>query len=85
MVAAAAASIQPRARAFGFGGKLCIHPRQVAAVNAGFAPGEREVAWARRIVAAVEAGADSAALAVDGELVDRPVILKAQAILARAG
>lgn len=74
-----------RARAFGFGGKLCIHPRQVAAVNAGFTPGEREVAWARRIMAAVEAGADSAALAVDGELVDRPVILKAQSILGRVG
>jgi citrate lyase subunit beta/citryl-CoA lyase len=74
-----------RARAFGFGAKLCIHPRQVAAVNAGFAPGEREIAWARRIMAAVEAGADSAALAVDGELVDRPVILKAQAILERVG
>jgi citrate lyase subunit beta/citryl-CoA lyase len=72
-----------RARAFGFGAKLCIHPRQVAAVNDGFAPGEREVAWARRIMAAVEAGADSAALAVDGELVDRPVILKAQSILGR--
>ena len=73
-----------RARAFGFGGKLCIHPRQVEAVNAGFEPSEREIAWARRIMDAV-ASADSAAVAVDGELVDRPVILKAQSILGRAG
>jgi citrate lyase subunit beta/citryl-CoA lyase len=73
-----------RARAFGFGAKLCIHPRQVAAVNAGFMPTEQEIGWARRIVDAVSAGADNAALAVAGELVDRPVILKAQSILHRA-
>jgi citrate lyase subunit beta/citryl-CoA lyase len=82
--AAQLAADTARARAFGFGGKLCIHPRQVVAVNAGFLPDEREVAWARRIVAAAEQGADSAAIAVDGAMVDRPVILKAQAILARA-
>jgi citrate lyase subunit beta/citryl-CoA lyase len=73
-----------RARAFGFGGKLCIHPRQVAVVNAGFLPTDRDIAWARRIVEALAEGADTAALAVDGELVDRPVILKAQSILRRA-
>ncbi|MCG7362386.1 CoA ester lyase [Roseomonas sp. ACRSG] len=73
-----------RARAFGFGGKLCIHPKQVEAVNAGFMPSESEIAWARRIVEAATGGADNAALAVEGEMVDRPVILKAQAILARA-
>ncbi|MBO1074976.1 HpcH/HpaI aldolase/citrate lyase family protein [Roseomonas marmotae] len=74
-----------RARAFGFTGKLCIHPRQVEAVNAGFMPSEREIAWARRILSAAVAGVDTAAIAVDGEMVDRPVILKAQSILRRAG
>ena len=37
-----------RARAFGFGGKLCIHPAQVVAVNETFSPSANEVAWARR-------------------------------------
>ncbi len=35
-----------RARRLGFGGKLCIHPKQVAIVNAAFSPGEAEIAWA---------------------------------------
>lgn len=70
-----------RARRFGFGGKLCIHPRQVAAVNAGFAPSPAEVDWARRVVAAV-AAQGLGALRVDGKLVDKPVLLLAESVLA---
>ena len=73
-----------RARRLGFGGKLCIHPRQVAAVNRCFAPSEDEIAWARRVIAA-DAASGGAAVAVDGKMVDRPVVLRAQAILAEAG
>lgn len=72
-----------RARAFGFGGKLCIHPSQVAAVNAGFSPSAAEIAWAERVVAAAEAGSPGATV-VDGKLVDRPVRLQAEAILRQA-
>ena len=72
-----------RARRLGFGGKLCIHPRQVAVVNASFAPSDDEVAWARRVIEA-DANAGGAAVAVDGRMVDRPVVLRAQAILADA-
>ncbi len=68
------------ARRIGFGGKLCIHPRQVGAVNRGFAPSDGQLAWARHIVAAAGA-AGGAAVAVGGEMVDRPVLLRAQAIL----
>ncbi|MGO4808310.1 CoA ester lyase [Cupriavidus sp. 2MCAB6] len=73
-----------RARRFGFGAKLLIHPQQVAQVHAGLAPSERERAWARRIVAAA-AGAQGAALAVDGKMVDRPVLERARKILRQAG
>ncbi|SMP57830.1 HpcH/HpaI aldolase/citrate lyase family protein [Noviherbaspirillum suwonense] len=69
-----------RARRYGFGGKLCIHPRQVAPVNAAFAPSEAEAAWALRVLQAVE-NTDGAAVAVDGKMVDRPVVLQAQAII----
>jgi len=72
-----------RARALGFGGKLCIHPAQVAVVNAAFRPTEAEVAWAERVVAA-DAAAQGAAVAVDGRMVDRPVLLQARAILSEA-
>ena len=72
-----------RARKLGFAGKLCIHPRQVAVVHAAFAPSADEIAWAKRIVAAAGANAGGA-VAVDGAMVDRPVLLRAQSLLARA-
>jgi citrate lyase subunit beta/citryl-CoA lyase len=60
-----------RARRLGFGGKPCIHPRQVEAVNRGFSPSEAEISWARRVVEAAET-AGTGAFRVDGEMVDRP-------------
>ncbi len=69
-----------RARRLGFGGKLCIHPRQVGAVNRGFSPSEAEVSWARRVVEAAET-AGTGALRVDGEMVDRPVLERARSVL----
>lgn len=72
-----------RARALGFGAKLCIHPAQVGAVNTGFAPSAAEIDWAERILAALEAAA-GAVVQVDGKMVDRPLIDRAQQILADA-
>lgn len=69
------------ARGLGFTGKLCIHPGQVEAVRAGFAPGADEVAWAERVLSAV--GDAEGAVAVDGAMVDRPVVERARAILRR--
>lgn len=40
------------ARRLGFGGKLCMHPNQVAGVNGGFAPSEAELAWVNRVMEA---------------------------------
>jgi citrate lyase subunit beta/citryl-CoA lyase len=71
-----------RARALGFGGKLVIHPRQVAVVNAAFAPTAEEIAWARRVLSA-SASAQGAAMQLDGQMVDRPVLLEAQRILSQ--
>lgn len=70
-----------RARAFGFGGKLCIHPRQVKVVADAFAPSAQEVAWAERVQAAA-VGQDGA-FALDGQMVDLPVLERALAVLAR--
>lgn len=71
-----------RSRRLGFGAKLCIHPRQVQAVNAAFLPSAQEIEWAQRVLEACEAS-QGAAVAVDGKMVDRPIMLKAQRILAR--
>ena len=73
-----------RARRLGFGAKLCIHPRQVAAVHEGLAPSDAEVAWARRVVEAA-GSAEGAVVAVDGTMVDTPVLLRARAILEESG
>lgn len=69
-----------RARRLGFGAKLCIHPKQVAQVNACFSPGANEIAWARRVLDAAEK-ANGAAIAIDGKMVDKPVIMTAQRII----
>jgi citrate lyase beta subunit len=72
-----------RARALGFTGKAAIHPDNVAAVNAAFMPGEDEVAAARRIVDAAAAGSGGV-VAVDGRMVDRPVVRAAERVIALA-
>jgi len=68
------------ARGLGFGAKLCIHPKQVAAVHAAFLPTPEELAWAGRVQAAFR-DARGAAVAVDGKMVDRPVLLLAERLL----
>ena len=72
-----------RALRFGFGAKLCIHPRQVAGVHEAMAPSAEELDWARRVVAA-DAASGGAAVQLDGRMVDAPVVLQAQRLLARA-
>ncbi|MFK3668006.1 HpcH/HpaI aldolase/citrate lyase family protein [Ochrobactrum teleogrylli] len=72
-----------RGRELGFGAKLCIHPKQVDAVNLGFAPSNSERDWATRVIAALEA-AGGAAVQVDGKMIDKPMMTRAAAILAEA-
>lgn len=73
-----------RALRGGFGGKLCIHPAQVAGVNAAFTPTPDELARAHRVLAAAEV-AGGGVCTVDGRMVDAPVIALARRTLARAG
>jgi len=68
------------AKRLGFGGKLCIHPKQVGLVNECFGPSAREEAWAKRVVEAA-AAAHGGVVVVDGKMVDRPVLARAEAIL----
>ena len=70
---------------FGFEGAACIHPAVVPILNEVFSPTEREVAAAKRIVAAFEdAIADGrASLEVDGRMIDYPVAARAERVIAR--
>lgn len=69
------------AAALGFGGKLCIHPAQIAPALEGFAPTAEELAWARRVLAGDAGGA----AALDGLMIDPPVRARAERLLARVG
>ena len=71
-----------RARAHGFNAKLCVHPRQVAVVHDTLRPTPEAVAWAERVIAALEGS--RGVVQVDGKMVDRPVELRARAVLAQA-
>jgi citrate lyase subunit beta / citryl-CoA lyase len=72
-----------RSRRGGFQGRLCVHPDQIAPVNRAYLPSEDEIARAERIVAAFkEAEArGAAAIQVDGQMIDYPVVYRAQALL----
>lgn len=72
-----------RSRRMGFGGKLCIHPAQVAPVQAAFAPQPAELAWARRVLEAAPAQG-GAVFRLDGRMVDAPVLALAARLVARA-
>lgn len=70
-------------RRFGFGGKLCIHPAQVAAVNEAYRPSDAQIAWAERVIE--RAKASHGAFQLDGEMVDAPVIARAAGLLKQVG
>jgi citrate lyase subunit beta/citryl-CoA lyase len=71
------------ARGLGFDGKGAIHPRQVAILHRAFAPSPEEIAHARRVVAAAEAAEAEGrgSIAVNGRMVDRPVLERARRLL----
>ena len=69
-----------RARRLGYDGKMAMHPRQVAVINEAFRPDDEELAWARRVLDAVdEQGAG--VIEVDGEMIDSPQIRQAERIV----
>lgn len=69
-------------RAIGLTGALCIHPRQIAPANLGFAPTDAEVEQARRVLDAWNAAHGAGVIQLDGKMIDRPVVRAAQRVLA---
>lgn len=72
------------AKTRGFTAKLCIHPAQLPAVRQAFMPTDDELAHAKRVVEADRASGGSA-VALDGKMIDRPVVAKAYRVLGDAG
>jgi citrate lyase subunit beta / citryl-CoA lyase len=69
----------------GFSGRLAIHPAQVAVINEVFTPTPEQIAKAKAVVAAFAAQPGAGAIGIDGKMLDRPHLLRAQALLARSG
>ncbi len=74
------------ARQFGYQGKMCIHPNQIAATNDAFTPTAEEVAWSRKVITAFQEAeaAGSASIQVEGYFVDYPIVVKAERVVALA-
>ncbi len=75
------------AAAWGFDGKQVIHPAQVPVVQQAFTPTADAVAYARRVLEAYERGRAQGlgVVALDGKMIDMPMVKAARRVLARAG
>ena len=71
---------------FGFSGKQIIHPNQVSVVQEAFTPSDAAIAYARRIVESFESRQKEGkgAYALDGKMIDMPLLKNAQKVLERA-
>lgn len=70
----------------GFDGKTVVHPRQIDIVNEGYAPSQKEINYAKRVIATLEEGRKlhKGVITLDGSMLDKPVELRAIAILEKA-
>ncbi len=73
------------ARRMGYGGKIAIHPDQVAIIHEVFTPSASEIDWAKRVVATFESNPNAGVLTMDGKMLDKPHLVLARRLLARAG
>ena len=74
-----------RSRDFGFMGAGCIHPGQVTIVNQEYTPGEQEVEYAQKMIKLDKEAAASGrgSFTLDGKMMDIPIIVRAQKLIAR--
>jgi citrate lyase subunit beta/citryl-CoA lyase len=72
------------ARRMGYGGKIAIHPDQVAIIHEVFTPSAQEVDWAKRVVATFESNPGAGVLTLDGKMLDKPHLVLARRLLDKA-
>ncbi|MGV6395743.1 HpcH/HpaI aldolase/citrate lyase family protein [Pseudomonas caspiana] len=68
----------------GYGGALCIHPKQVAVIHDALTPSADDLAWAKKVIQGSSAAQGAGAFQLDGQMIDAPVLLRAQRLLALA-
>ena len=74
------------AKSLGMNAKSCIHPNQIDIINSVFTPSEKEIEYAKKIMQAVSENKDNqkGAFSVDGKMIDKPIIERAQRLLKKA-
>ncbi|WP_201831799.1 HpcH/HpaI aldolase/citrate lyase family protein [Microvirga zambiensis] len=73
------------ARRDGFVAKMAIHPAQVPVINEAFTPSPEAIARAQAVLDAFKANPEAGVVGVEGEMLDRPHLLRAERLLRRAG
>jgi len=71
------------ASVLGYDGKIAIHPAQVEIINEAFTPAAEDVEWAKRVLDAAGSAADRGVFRVDDEMIDAPLIARAETIIDR--
>jgi len=71
---------------FGFSGKQIIHPNQVQITQEAFTPSDDAIAYAKRVIETFESSQKEGkgAYALDGRMIDMPLLKNAQKVLDRA-
>jgi citrate lyase subunit beta/citryl-CoA lyase len=72
------------ARRMGYGGKIAIHPDQVAIIHEVFTPSAQEVDWAKKVIATFEDNPGAGVLTLDGKMLDKPHLVLARRLMSRA-
>ena len=70
---------------YGYDGKAAIHPNQVETINEVFTPSEEKIEWAEGVLEARDEAGDKGVFEYEGEMIDAPVLARAEEILRRAG
>lgn len=73
------------AKRMGYGGKIAIHPDQVAIIHEVFTPNAAEIDWAKRVIATFRDNPNAGVLTLDGKMLDKPHLVLARRLMARAG
>jgi citrate lyase subunit beta/citryl-CoA lyase len=73
------------ARRMGYGGKIAIHPDQVAIIHEVFTPTAAEIDWANRVIATFEGNPGAGVLTMDGKMLDKPHLVLARRLVSRTG
>ena len=72
------------ARNLGMKAKTAIHPSQIEVINDIFSPSTKDIDWAKKVFKVLDQNKGNGAFSLDGKMIDKPIILKAEKIILKA-